>query len=388
MADTPKVYVLCDANCKWEGMTKEQILTAITQAVTTGEIGDINTGFVQTIKTINGLALKFFVGEQSEYDALSEEDKKDLFAIITNDTTKDGLYNAFAEVEELVGSLLNRVQDAETEINDIKGGYVPVDKADKANKLNIRGTIGNSDKGDFKLVVGQRGVSGYKDLYESPVTYNPETKELSAPNFVGAFKGNADSATNVPATVGFYDSYRHIWFSDRTYDTQRAYEDNFLYNPATGTLKVTKVDGTAERAIRDNYGNMIVATYAMLTDIPNVSSYYANTNFAGFVTLGAMPSGKTLNDIVAFAYQGDYAQLHGVKAINTSNNQLNMECSGMVRRDAGMLFESANALLTVENGYLKVEISDRCYQQILNNSTIHDMASYKTTMKYYFVYFK
>lgn len=96
---TPIVYVICDQNCKFEGMTKEQIYTAIMQAVNEGTIGDIDAGFITTIKTINGTPLKFFVGEQAEYDALTDEDKKDLFAIITNDTTKEGLLQALEDLK-------------------------------------------------------------------------------------------------------------------------------------------------------------------------------------------------------------------------------------------------------------------------------------------------
>lgn len=95
---TPTVYVICNQNCKFEGMTKEQILTAIAQAVETGEIKDVDAGFVQTIKTVNGLPLKFFVGEQSAYDELTEEEKNNLFAIITNDTTGAGIRE---EIEKL-----------------------------------------------------------------------------------------------------------------------------------------------------------------------------------------------------------------------------------------------------------------------------------------------
>lgn len=95
---TPKVYVICDQNCKFEGMTKEQILTAIVQAVEGGEIKDIDAGFIQTVKTINGISLRFFVGEKSAYDALSAEERENLFAIITNDTTKADL---LAEIEAL-----------------------------------------------------------------------------------------------------------------------------------------------------------------------------------------------------------------------------------------------------------------------------------------------
>lgn len=91
MADTPKVYVFCDANCKWEGMTKEQILTAIMQAVNEGTIGDIDTGFITTIKTINGEPLKFFYGTQAAYNDLSDEEKANLYPVITDDTTISGI---------------------------------------------------------------------------------------------------------------------------------------------------------------------------------------------------------------------------------------------------------------------------------------------------------
>lgn len=96
---TPIVYVFCGDNCRHEGMTREQIYTAIMQAVNEGTIGDIDAGFITTIKTINGTPLKFFVGEQAEYDALTDKDKKDLFAIITNDTMKEGLLQTIKDLQ-------------------------------------------------------------------------------------------------------------------------------------------------------------------------------------------------------------------------------------------------------------------------------------------------
>ena len=105
MGATPKVYVICDNNCKYEGLTKEQILTAIAQAVEKGTITDVDTGFITTVKTINGTGLKFFVGEQHEYEALTDEQKQGLFAIITNDTTREGLLNSIKSLEESVETL-------------------------------------------------------------------------------------------------------------------------------------------------------------------------------------------------------------------------------------------------------------------------------------------
>lgn len=104
MANTPTVYVFCNNNCKYEGLTKEQILTAITQAINEGTIGDIDTGFVTTIKTINGSPLKFFVGTQDEYEALTDEQREGLYAIITNDPTAENLANALVALERELDS--------------------------------------------------------------------------------------------------------------------------------------------------------------------------------------------------------------------------------------------------------------------------------------------
>lgn len=125
---TPTVYVICDQNCKFEGMTKEQILTAIAQAVETGEIKDVDAGFVQTIKTINGKALKFFVGEQSAYDALTDEEKKNLFAIITNETKREDILEAIktlqTDVKELKEKLFQTPELSTTKRLEKAGFYM------------------------------------------------------------------------------------------------------------------------------------------------------------------------------------------------------------------------------------------------------------------------
>lgn len=139
MATTPKVYVICDQNCKFEGMTKEQILTAIRQAVNEGTIGNIDAGFVQTVKTINGVALKFFVGEQSAYDALSDDDKKDLFAIITNDTAKDEILEAIEALRLSAESSAKAVEQFAKELGEVQGSI-------KTNASNISKNASNISK--------------------------------------------------------------------------------------------------------------------------------------------------------------------------------------------------------------------------------------------------
>lgn len=183
--ETPTVYVICDKNCKFEGMTKEQILTAITQAVNEGTISNIDAGFVQTIKTINGVALKFFVGAQSEYNELSEEDKKDLFAIITNGTEKE-------DIIKYLDSLAERMERLE---NNSDASHATT--ADTANSANYA------------------------------------TKAGKLTDLGGAFDNVA----------------RHVWFSDSEESGMPRKDDDFKYNPSTNTLTVPYIDGEIKNAV-------------------------------------------------------------------------------------------------------------------------------------------
>lgn len=119
MADT-KYYCFCDKGCKFETLTKEQIYAAITQAANDGGIGDVDTGFITTIKTINGTPLKFFVGAQSEFELLTEDQKQNLFAIITNDVTKDGLLEMISRVSDEISGLETSLVDGTVVVKNTK----------------------------------------------------------------------------------------------------------------------------------------------------------------------------------------------------------------------------------------------------------------------------
>lgn len=120
-----KKYCYCENNCKYETLSKEEILAAIANAIETGTVGDCDTGFITTIKTINGQPLKFFVGTQSEYAALTVSQKQNLFAIITDDTTKEGILAAINELAEDVEAL--KIWREKIEL-----GEIAVPKANKA----------------------------------------------------------------------------------------------------------------------------------------------------------------------------------------------------------------------------------------------------------------
>lgn len=102
-------YVLCADNCKFEGMSKEQILTAITQAVENHEIADINSGFITTIKEMNkDVGLKFWVGTQAEYNKITPEDN--VFYIISDDTSLEDISTEINSIKASLTSLIESLQ--------------------------------------------------------------------------------------------------------------------------------------------------------------------------------------------------------------------------------------------------------------------------------------
>jgi hypothetical protein len=94
-------YVICDDDSKHESMTKEQILAAITQAIETGNIGNIDTGFVTKLKEQNnGSAVTIWVGTQAQYNAIENKAQNCLY-IITDDTTGADIEKMFDEVKKM-----------------------------------------------------------------------------------------------------------------------------------------------------------------------------------------------------------------------------------------------------------------------------------------------
>ena len=98
-------YVINDNKCLFESMTKEQILAAITQAVSTHTISDVDTGFVTTLKEQNsGNGLKFWVGSTAEYNAIQNKEQN-CFYILTDDTELDDLEAEITRLGNAIDSI-------------------------------------------------------------------------------------------------------------------------------------------------------------------------------------------------------------------------------------------------------------------------------------------
>ena len=86
-----KYYCYCDSNCKYETMTKEQILAAIAQAAAGGLVFDTEAAIISKVKEVNaGGFVTFWVGTQAQYNALPSIDKNCVY-IITDNTWKEDI---------------------------------------------------------------------------------------------------------------------------------------------------------------------------------------------------------------------------------------------------------------------------------------------------------
>lgn len=96
--ESGKYYVIGAGNNFYEGMTKEQILAAIVQAVESHTISDVDTGFVTTIKENNkNTPLALWVGTEAEFNAIQDKDDNTLY-IKTDDSSVEQLQTSIESV--------------------------------------------------------------------------------------------------------------------------------------------------------------------------------------------------------------------------------------------------------------------------------------------------
>lgn len=145
-------WVMCDSNCRYPAMTKEQILAAITQAVENGEVRDVDTGFVTKIKEKNaGVDLTFWVGTTAQYNALAKKEENCMY-ILTDDETGKSLESAVAEMYEKHSETANYII-AETCSSGLlerkhKNGIIEYFDTQSFSQLDITQAIGGMYQSD------------------------------------------------------------------------------------------------------------------------------------------------------------------------------------------------------------------------------------------------
>ena len=77
-------------------------------------------GGQRKITTINGIALRFFLGKKEDFDAYSDAEKQNVFAIFTDDTAREALLN---EIEDTKQALEEHKQLCEDELRNVAKVY-------------------------------------------------------------------------------------------------------------------------------------------------------------------------------------------------------------------------------------------------------------------------
>lgn len=157
--DEKNVYALDEGKNSWLTMTKEQILTAITQAVNEGTISDIDAGFITKLQEMNAQGVvQFWFGTMAEFQALTDKDENTLY-LFTDDPTVDDIEQAITELEE--------------KIEDMTDGTTAVENAKNVNNLEIK----RDENGVLKIgntIIPQKKVLWTGEAYKSAVGDNVE----------------------------------------------------------------------------------------------------------------------------------------------------------------------------------------------------------------------
>lgn len=175
--DEKNVYALDAGKNSWLTMTKEQILTAITQAINEGTIENIDAGFVTKIQEMNDQGvLQFWVGTTAEFNSLETKQENTLY-LLTDDSTVTDIENALDDIELTIS------QTAAALKNDITDGTIVAKTAQyavQAGRLSgnrvYNATIGSFSQGQ---VIDLQLQNGHKYL----VIFNDKTRIEAIANF-------------------------------------------------------------------------------------------------------------------------------------------------------------------------------------------------------------
>lgn len=145
-----KYYCFCADNCKFETMTKEQILAAIAQAAEHGLVYDPDAAVISKVKEGNANGyVTFWAGTQAEFNALTETDPRCIYVV--TDSTKDAdIAAAFVELNELIDDALKIAGEAKETAKEAKTTAETHEHENYANTSlsNVNYTYGSVNGGD------------------------------------------------------------------------------------------------------------------------------------------------------------------------------------------------------------------------------------------------
>lgn len=166
----------------------------------------------------------------------------------------------------------------------------------------------------------------------------------------------AGTATNVSAGEGTADAARHVWFSDSTTETKRAYSDKFKYNPVTNNLTVN-VTGNAATASSVAWSNITgkPSTYTPSAHNHNdstITSLNASKLF-GTIDIARLPHGAlercviVADDTARFALTTAKIQLGDTVKVNKTQKMYFVIDDSKLNSEAGYTVYTAGSATSV-----------------------------------------
>lgn len=141
MPEELKVYALDEGKNNFQTMTKEQILSAINQKISSGSIVNIDDAFITKIKEMNaGALVQLWIGTQAEFEALSEK-KDDTLYILSDDPTVNEIENSISSLEQSISEVGRNNTYLNERYNQIVNGEQTVYRAKYASSDTSKGTI-------------------------------------------------------------------------------------------------------------------------------------------------------------------------------------------------------------------------------------------------------
>lgn len=177
MAEETKVFILDKNSNAFEGMTKEQILSAITQAVKDGTISDVDSGFVTKIQEKNGKEpLQFWVGSMAEFQGLPKTENT--LYLLSDDPTIDDLTATVDEykqqfdqlqsdVNQSIANLQKVLNDSIVYVHNISYTASGVKEGTIAITLSVKGK-----KNKFQTVADILNAIGETEIIASGTFYD------------------------------------------------------------------------------------------------------------------------------------------------------------------------------------------------------------------------
>lgn len=240
-------------------------------------------------------AIKFLKGEEKSLPATKTEGQV-YFAYKNVGTAEKPSYTGAIYIDTPIGGTQNRVKMTAN-----------ADIADKAFNdsagLNIRETylssLGYTDDGKQTILIKGSGNNQTRIALPIASTTKSGIVTTDAQSFGGTKTFTTINSTNLTITGSSGFSYtgietatgnkaRPVWFAYDGINGKPVVNANFTYNPATQTLSVANLSGTAQKASNDDGGQNIRNTYVKYKTIKFSATadkvYLLEGNGAGAVT--------------------------------------------------------------------------------------------------------